>query len=571
MGTDLPRAADGLDDHLQRLYEVGIALSTERNLTALLERIVEHSRRLSRADAGTLYLVREDHLSFEITQNDTLRTFLGGSRGKLDVPPVPLNRESVSGYAAVTGETLNIADVYAEQHRRFRSPRKYDKLTGYRTQSMLVAPLKDHENQIIGVLQLLNAIDPVSREVVPFSGEQEALIQSLASQAAVAINTVRLIEETERLRHRNELILNAAGEGVFGLDLQGRHTFVNPAAAAMLGYEVEELIGEANHPLCHHSRLGGKPYADAECPISAAYGRGVFQRVSNEVFWRRDGTAFPVEYVATPIREGDEVVGAVVVFDDITERQRVEEERRQLERQFIQSERMASVGIVAAGIVHNLKNSLMGVLGYGELLQLEHPELPHIEQIVSSAQQMGAMIEDILAKSRQKKTPEPVDLNVLLRRELDFLAADLSFKHEVEKDIRLAERVPLIQCVYTDLSQAFSNLLRNAVEAMYGRPTKRLSVSTHSDGARIATEISDTGCGIPEEALPHLFEPFYTTKDSNAEGDAPIGSGLGLYMVHRLLEPYGAEIEVESTVEAGTTFRVIIPARLSSAEGTYLM
>jgi GAF domain-containing protein len=150
-----------LEDRLRRLNEIGVALSSEQhNLNALLERILQEARRFTRAEAGTLYLAKNESLTFEIIQNDKLQIFVGGSYGKADIPPVALNRESVSGYVAVTGEILNIADVYAEEGQHFEGPRNYDRMTGYHTRSMLVVPMRDHDDQVIGVLQLLNALSP---------------------------------------------------------------------------------------------------------------------------------------------------------------------------------------------------------------------------------------------------------------------------------------------------------------------------------------------------------------------------------------------------------------------------
>ena len=191
--------ARDLEERLKRLNEIGTALSLERDLNVLLERILQEARSFTLADAGTLYLIKEELLHFEITQNDSLGSTLGGRHGKLDVPPVPLNRETASGYAAVTKETLNIEDVYTDEVYRFEGPKKHDQKTGYHTQSMLVVPMLDHEGQVIGVLQLLNAQHPQTRRPVAFTGEDEALLGSLASQAAVAVNNVRLIRETEQL------------------------------------------------------------------------------------------------------------------------------------------------------------------------------------------------------------------------------------------------------------------------------------------------------------------------------------------------------------------------------------
>ena len=193
------RLDQDLEDRLRRLNEIGAALSLERDLHTLLDRILLETRRFTGADAGTLYLVSDNKLTFEVAQNDTL-TLSHDSEEGIDMPPVPLDESSASGYCAVTGETLNIADVYSDQGpRRFAGPRQYDEMTGYRTTSMLVVPMRDHEDQVIGVLQLLNAKDPSTGDIREFSQADEPLVLSLASQAAVSVNNVRLIDDTERL------------------------------------------------------------------------------------------------------------------------------------------------------------------------------------------------------------------------------------------------------------------------------------------------------------------------------------------------------------------------------------
>jgi PAS domain S-box-containing protein len=135
-------------------------------------------------------------------------------------------------------------------------------------------------------------------------------------------------DSLENLRHQNKLILDSVAEGIFGLDLNGDHTFVNPAGAEMLGYKIEELIGKNSHRICHHSRADGSPYQEKDCPIHKAYKEGLVQHVRDEVFWRKDGTSFPVAYTSTPILERGKVAGAVVTFRDITERKQAEEELR---------------------------------------------------------------------------------------------------------------------------------------------------------------------------------------------------------------------------------------------------
>src|SRR5215213_1018942 len=133
-------------------------------------------------------------------------------------------------------------------------------------------------------------------------------------------------EALERLSHRHEMVLKSAGEGIFGLDLDGNATFVNPAAARMTGWEVEELVDRLQHDVLHHTKPDGSPYPRENCPIHATIEDGTTHSRDEEVFWRKDGTSFPVEYMSSPILQDGEVLGAVVTFKDITERKAVEQQ-----------------------------------------------------------------------------------------------------------------------------------------------------------------------------------------------------------------------------------------------------
>src|SRR5215213_11617516 len=133
-------------------------------------------------------------------------------------------------------------------------------------------------------------------------------------------------EALEQLNRRHEMVLKSAGEGIFGLDLDGNATFVNPAAARMTGWEAEELVGLPQHDILHHTKPDGSAYPREECPIHAALEDGTTHGRDDEVFWRKDGTSFPVEYMSGPILQDGEVGGAVVTFKDITERKSLEEQ-----------------------------------------------------------------------------------------------------------------------------------------------------------------------------------------------------------------------------------------------------
>lgn len=146
--------------------------------------------------------------------------------------------------------------------------------------------------------------------------------------------TDRAVTDDDPLRRHRDLILSATGDGVYGLDCEGRTIFVNPAAARMSGFAPEEMIGIGQHDLIHHTRADGTAYPRSECPIYAAFKDGQVHRVSDEVFWRKDGTCFPVEYVSTPIWDDGALVGAVVSFRDITDRKRAQDALKESEERY---------------------------------------------------------------------------------------------------------------------------------------------------------------------------------------------------------------------------------------------
>ena len=190
------------------LTQIGLSLSAEKDTKKLLERIVIEARSLTNADAGTLYLLDKENqeLIFEIVQNDSMQIKMGGTSGvDIELPNVPLfidgepNHANVSSKVALTGETINVKDVYGPEGERYPGPREYDAISGYHTHSMLVMPLQNHENEIIGALQLLNAKHRRTGEAISFSEEYVDLVAALASQAAVALTNAQLIENLNNL------------------------------------------------------------------------------------------------------------------------------------------------------------------------------------------------------------------------------------------------------------------------------------------------------------------------------------------------------------------------------------
>lgn len=195
-------------DLVRKFTQIGAALSAEKNIDRLLELIVESARNFTHAEGGTLYIMSDDEtaLHFAIVQNTKLNVRMGGTGGNITWPPVLLKDEdgspnftNVSAYAAISEKVINIPDVYNEAGFNFQGTRHFDADTGYRSKSMIVVPMKNHENDIIGVLQLLNARDSVTGEVINFSLECQQMTESLASQAAVSLTNKRLISSLENL------------------------------------------------------------------------------------------------------------------------------------------------------------------------------------------------------------------------------------------------------------------------------------------------------------------------------------------------------------------------------------
>lgn len=183
---------------IEDILNIGIALSAEKDQNRLLEMIVSEARRITKADAGTLYLVDGEQLVFRIMQNESMGTFKGGDGEKIPIPSVHMNMENISAFVAITHQSVNIPDVYNAVEFDFSGPKKFDEATGYHTLSMLVIPLENHEGTVIGVLQLINAQDE-DGNLIPFGHHFEKVVSSLASQAAIFLTNIQLLRDIEQL------------------------------------------------------------------------------------------------------------------------------------------------------------------------------------------------------------------------------------------------------------------------------------------------------------------------------------------------------------------------------------
>lgn len=181
-------------NHFRKIISIGIELTTEKDRNKLLNKILEESMNVTNCDAGTLYVLENNALKFKVMKTLSMGVSRGEDGEEIDLPPVPLKEENVCAYSAIHQKVINIEDVWSSDTFDFSGPKKYDAMTGYHTQSLLVIPLANHEGEVIGVMQLINALDGEDKIVV-FDKEYEFIILSLASQAAIAISNMRYTEE----------------------------------------------------------------------------------------------------------------------------------------------------------------------------------------------------------------------------------------------------------------------------------------------------------------------------------------------------------------------------------------
>ncbi len=365
-------------------------------------------------------------------------------------------------------------------------------------------------------------------------------------------------EMIKRLHHQNELVLNAAGEGIFGLDIEGSHTFVNPAAAQMLGYSVDELIGRHSHTIWHYKKTDGSPYPVEECPIYAAYKDGKVHHVSDEVFWRKDGTSFPVEYISTPIMEDGKIAGAVVTFRDITECKQSEDELKKLADELARSN--ADLQQFAYSASHDLQEPLRVVAGFVNLLakrykdKLDKKADEFIEYAIEGTKRMQALIKDLLDYSQvgtKTKSFESTDCLSAVDKAVFNLQASLK-----ESGAMIThDPLPTVMADSSQLIRLFQNLIGNAVK-FRSKESPKVHISASRQGKEWLFSVKDNGIGIDPKFANRIFITFQRL---HGKKEYP-GTGIGLATCKKIVERHGGRIWVESEPGKGSTFYFTIPS-----------
>jgi two-component system, sporulation sensor kinase A len=275
--------------------------------------------------------------------------------------------------------------------------------------------------------------------------------------------------------------------------------------------------------------------------------------------------------ISAGIIDFDDRLYLQVVARDVTHQMELRQRHEAMESELLNGQRLSTIGQLAAGVAHNINTPLMGIYGVAQLLKMKYPQLTDMDSVLQQVERINEIIRNLMWKSRQEQDQsfQEIDLCQLLKEELRFLEADLEFKHNVEKVYDLSDEIPAIMGKYSDFSQSLTNIIRNALDSMFSREDKIITVKSEVANDEIIITIKDTGCGIPAEDMDKIFLPYYTTKplirDYEEDPDMPIGNGLGLSTVQKLLAPYGVKYKIDSTPNLGTSFAIHIPLTLNSA------
>lgn len=379
--------------------------------------------------------------------------------------------------------------------------------------------------------------------------DEREVLQMVARQAAIAIDNARLFEETnrrsreiERLKKFNDNIIASMDEGILVLNEEGKITFFNRRLEEMLGYTSQELLGS-------HWTLIVPAEAQAQLAPEFVYHSPRAGNRYETNLLAKTGQTVPVMGSSVPLYEGEEFIGILSVFTDMTA-------RKQIERQLLQAEKLSAVGELIAGVAHELNNPLTTVIGYAQLLlesDLPGRFHPDVAKINDQAMRCAKIVAKLLTFAREHKPEkQPINLNTIIEDTLALRSYQLRMDNiQVVRD--LDPQLPVVMADPFQMQQVCLNIILNAQQAMAPFQNGRLTLRSRVVAGYARVEISDTGPGIPSDLLGRIFDPFFTTKPAGK------GTGLGLSICYGVIQEHAGRIWVESQVNQGATFIFELP------------
>jgi PAS domain S-box-containing protein len=374
---------------------------------------------------------------------------------------------------------------------------------------------------------------------------------------------------------------------IYATDTGMRINSVNSPLVNILGYDKDEMKGK------HIVDFLVKNKEQEENIKKLFKSLEQTGKFSGEVYYQaKNGEEIPIHLSISSLVHNGKVIGSLGIGRDMREQKKLESENKSFALQVQNQSKLAEFGMMLQGVAHNMSTPLTGIKSSA---QLQHSRLikfreklidkygndddintsisdvmKFFELIDQSVSKLAKIIKNLMSKSRdqQSLTKEALNLGYLLDQELEFLQANQFFKNRVEKALDIQADVPVIFGLYSDFSQSFVNIIKNAIDSMWDSPVKKMQISLKYFDGKIVLRVKDTGKGIPDDIKSKIFYPFFTTKPKfkDAKGEEPTGTGIGLDSVKTLLEPYGATITFDSQYGVGTEFIISIPVARNQIE-----
>ncbi len=361
------------------------------------------------------------------------------------------------------------------------------------------------------------------------------------------------------LRKANDFLRNLienSVDGIVAADMKGKIIIFNKSSEKLLGYAAEEAIEKVHITQLYPPGVAKEIMRRLRSPDSGGVGRLETSQI-NLVSKREE--LIPVNISAAIIYENGKEIASFGIFTDLREKLKMEGELRETQLQLLQSEKMASLGKLSAGVAHEINNPLGGILIFSKMLiedlPPEDPRKEDLERICGEATRCKEIVKGLLEFARQTSyKTEPTDLNRALVQGVSLLENQALF-HNIQIIKNLDPNLPPIMANAGQLNQVFMNIILNAAEAMQGQGTLRVNTRLGPERDTVILEFADTGCGIKEEYLTRIFDPFFTTKEVGK------GTGLGLSMSYGIVQKHRGRIWVKSREREGTTFSIELPVR----------
>lgn len=532
--------------------EVGKVLSHNQGLRALLQGCTEALVRHLDAAFARIWTLNATKQVLELQASAGLYTHLNGSHARVPMGHLKIGKIAADKKPHLTNSVVGDPHVPEQAWARQQGLVAF---AGY--------PL-ERGDEVVGVMAIF-ARYPLTSFTLKSLG-------MVAARITTAIEREIAHEAHLKSARHCEQILASAGEGIYGLDLECNVTFVNPVGARVLGYEAKELIGVSVHNAVHDTNPAGVHHSKGMCPMCATLKNGSVNHVDSEMLWRKDGLSFPAEYTSTPIQEEGRLTGAVVTFQDITERQR-------LAAQLLKEAKLAEVTRVLGDIAHDMKNMLMPVLNGASLLkeelrdhfqglvdinckQVEATKIfttDAIEMVINNTRRVHDRVREI-ADTVKGKTSTPRFAPCQVSGVVKGVEESLRL-YAIEKGVSLStqgfDSLPLIYADENRLFNALYNLVNNAIPETPHGGSVTIGGSVGPDQTTVMLSVSDTGHGMSPEIRDSLFTDETLSQKFG-------GTGLGTKIVKDVVNIHGGTITVESEQGSGTTFTIQLPIQATS-------